>query len=134
MRTAFLAAASIAIAAAATAALSIPAAAAQDEAEEWQRAIPVGEAVSCVPLRQIRNTEVHDDRTIDFHMTGGRTYRNTLPHDCGGLGFDEAFSYRTSLSQLCSTDIITVIRQPLNSIQGPSCGLGEFQPIETAER
>ncbi|MBC7985918.1 MAG: hypothetical protein H7X93_04515 [Sphingomonadaceae bacterium] len=125
----------MAIAAAAAAMLSIPSAAAQDETEDWQRAVPVGEPVSCVPLRQIRSTEVHDDRTIDFRMTGGRTYRNTLPHDCPGLGFDEAFSYRTSLSQLCSVDIITVLRQPISSaIQGPSCGLGEFQPIETAER
>lgn len=94
-------------------------------------ATPIGKAVSCVPLQSIRSTRVHGDRTIDFHMGGGKVYRNTLPNSCPGLGFEERFSYKTSLSQLCSVDIITVLQSPgLN--QGASCGLGEFQPIELA--
>lgn len=123
-------------AAAAAAFLALPGVtAANDEAPRWQQARAVGEAESCIPLRSIRNTRVRDDRTIDFYMNGRRIYRNTLPQDCGGLGFDRAFSYRTSLSQLCSTDIITVLPQPItNSIPGPSCGLGEFTPIELPDR
>ena len=62
-------------------------------------------------------------------MNGGRVYRNTLPHGCPSLGFEERFSYSTSLSQLCSTDIITVLRPP-GVARGASCGLGQFQPIE----
>ncbi len=103
--------------------------------EPWQEARVVGTAESCIPLRSIRNTRVHDDRTIDFHMNNGRIYRNTLPYDCGNLGFEEAFSYETSLSRLCSTDIITVLQQPIRSgLNGPRCGLGEFTPIELAGR
>jgi uncharacterized protein DUF6491 len=101
--------------------------------EPWQEARPVGEPVNCISLSRIRNTRVHDDRTIDFHMNGGQIYRNTLPHRCSGLGFEEAFSYETSLSQLCSTDIITVVRTGGGGISGPSCGLGQFQPIEFPE-
>ena len=102
---------------------------AEDELQAWQRAQAVGEAESCIPLRQIRETHVHDDRTIDFELTGGRTYRNTLPVRCPGLGFEESFSYETGLGQLCSSDIIAVLRQPID-IPGPRCGLGEFVPIE----
>ena len=91
---------------------------------------PAGKAVNCVQLRQIDNTRVLDDKTIDFHMLGGRIYRNTLPHSCPGLGFEEKFLYKTSLSQLCSVDVITVLRNAGGGLdRGASCGLGKFQPM-----
>lgn len=96
-------------------------------------ATPAGKALSCIPLRQIRNTRVYGDNVIDFHMNNRKVYRNTLPYACNGLGFEERFSYKTSLSQLCSTDIITVLRTP-PSVQGPSCGLGQFQPVTIAKK
>ncbi len=92
-------------------------------------ATPVGEAISCVNLRSIQSTRVHGDSTIDFHMGGGKVYRNTLPNSCPSLGFEERFLYKTSLSQLCSVDIITVLQSPGLS-QGASCGLGKFQPVK----
>ncbi|NNC71917.1 MAG: hypothetical protein HKN78_03475 [Sphingomonadaceae bacterium] len=124
-----------AVPALAAAALALPSiSSAEDELERWQTARAIGESESCISIRQIRRTEVHDNRTIDFHMTGRRIYRNTLPSDCGSLGFEEAFSYETSLSRLCSSDIITVLQQPISqSIPGPRCGLGRFQPIEFPE-
>ncbi|HKR16179.1 hypothetical protein [Rhizorhapis sp.] len=92
--------------------------------------VPSGKAVTCVQLRQIRNTEVRNDRTIDFHMLGGKIYRNTLPHSCPGLGFEERFMYKTSLSQLCNVDIITVLYSRGSGLdRGASCGLGKFQPM-----
>lgn len=122
-------------AAVALAALAIPAASsAEDELPRWQQARSVGSSENCISLTRIRNTRVHDDRTIDFHMTGGRIYRNTLPYECHGLGREESFSYRTSLSRLCSVDIITVLQTGGGAINGPSCGLGEFEPIEFPER
>ncbi len=90
-----------------------------------------GKALSCVPLRQIRETRVYGDQTIDFRMLGGKTYRNKLPYSCPQLGFEERFSYKTSLSVLCSTDIITVLNTSGGDLnRGASCGLGEFQPVE----
>ena len=94
-------------------------------------ATPICDAVSCVQLQSIRSTQVHGDSVIDFHMSGGKVYRNTLPNSCPSLGFEERFLYKTSLSQLCSVDIITVLQSPGLS-QGPSCGLGKFQPVKLA--
>ncbi len=90
---------------------------------------PTGKPVDCVSLSRIRETRVHGDSTIDFHMTGGQVYRNTLPYSCPSLGFEERFSYQTSLSQLCSVDIITVLQSPYIT-RGASCGLGSFQPVK----
>jgi hypothetical protein len=92
----------------------------------------VGTPVNCVQLTNIRNTRVHGDSVIDFHMNNGRVYRNTLPMSCPGLGFEERFLYKTSIGQLCNVDIITVLQSPGLS-QGPSCGLGKFQPVKIAK-
>jgi hypothetical protein len=93
-------------------------------------ATPVGASVSCIPLGSVRESRVRDDWTIDFKAGGKRWYRSVLPYRCNGLGFERAFSYATSLSQLCSTDIITVFQQSGNGGPRGSCGLGQFQPVE----
>ena len=109
-------------------ALGLSAASARD-----RQAVPEatldGKPVSCVQTINIRNTSVHGDSVIDFHMNNGKVYRNTLPMSCPSLGFEERFLYKTSIGQLCSVDIITVLQSPGLS-QGPSCGLGEFQPVK----
>ncbi len=58
----------------------------------------------------------------------------TLPDACPGLGFERAFGYRTSLSQLCKQDIITVLQTGAGPMAGASCGLAEFQPIELVKQ
>jgi len=90
----------------------------------------IGPDVMCVQIPTIRQTLVRDDKTIDFVMRDGRWFRNTLPNRCPQLGFERAFSYQTSITQLCNVDIITVIVQGAGSRQGASCGLGKFTPIE----
>ena len=118
------------------AALAITAVAAPGMARDLQAipaAVEAGTPESCIPLRQIRETRVHGDRTIDFIMNGRKVYRNTLPYACPGLGFEERFSYETSLSQLCSVDIITVLYTTPVLQRGASCGLGQFQPVTLAK-
>jgi len=110
-----------------TLAIAAPAFAKQDK-DAWKAAKPDGKPESCINLRQIRESRVRDDQTIDFYMNGGKVYRSSLPHSCPQLGFEKRFSYKTSLSQLCSTDIITVLTSPGIST-GASCGLGQFQPV-----
>ena len=83
---------------------------------------------SCVELSRIRETRVVDDRTIDFVMNDRQVLRNTLPFSCPQLGFERAFTYSTSLSRLCSVDIITVLVQGGGIRRGASCGLGSFVP------
>jgi hypothetical protein len=97
-----------------------------------QAMIPDGEPQACVQISQIRSTRVIDDQTIDFQMRSGRILRNTLPNRCPGLGFERAFSYRTSIPQLCNVDIITVVVQGGGPQIGASCGLGMFVPVKPA--
>jgi hypothetical protein len=96
--------------------------------------VVTGPPISCVMVRNIRSTTVIDDSTIDFHMMGRQTFRNTLPHRCPQLGFERAFAYQTQNTQLCSVDIITVIVQGSASMRGASCGLGKFTPIAAPAR
>lgn len=86
---------------------------------------------SCISLTAFSQTVVRDSRTIDFLGAGRRGYRNVLPDDCPGLASERAFSFNTSLSQLCSTDIIHVLQNFGGHPQpGAACGLGRFTPIE----
>ncbi|MBW6522534.1 hypothetical protein KZ810_03410 [Sphingomonas sp. RHCKR47] len=96
-------------------------------------ATPTGPARNCVPITQLRESLVRNDRVIDFRTSGGRDrfYRVTLPQSCPGLGFERRFSYGTSLSQLCAQDIITVLYQT-GPMRGASCGLAPFQPVTIA--
>jgi hypothetical protein len=94
-------------------------------------AVAVGKPVSCVQTNLIRDTRVWDDYTIDFVMTDGTRYRNTLAGRCPNLGFDQRFAYKTATSSLCSVDTITVLPTG-SSIPGPTCGLGPFVPVKLA--
>jgi hypothetical protein len=95
----------------------------------------VGEPKSCVTISQIRSTKVIDSRNIDFRMAGGKTYRNILPQSCPGLKFEDRFSYRTSLNQLCNVDIVHVLHDQGGQLhEGAGCGLGKFQMVEKVKR
>lgn len=99
----------------------------------WMQATRAGPPEDCIPITSIRSTRVRSDEVIDFYMAGRKVYRNQLPQRCSGLGFEQKFSYKTSLSKLCSTDIITVLNGPGIS-RGASCGLGQFVPVTGAGR
>jgi hypothetical protein len=96
-------------------------------------ATPDGPAVTCVTM-PIGQSVVRDDRTIDFFV-GRKVYRNTLPQACPGLGSEKAFSYNTSISRLCSVDLITVLQRVGGQfMRGATCGLGPFQPVTGIKR
>ena len=86
----------------------------------------------CIPISAITTTRIRDDYTIDFiRGAGSNGWRNTLPNRCGGLKSADAFTYDTSLSQLCSTDIIYVLERIGGTpTRGAGCGLGQFVPVE----
>ena len=116
------------------AALALPIAACTAAPESTTRdirapaATVAGEPVSCISTNRIRDTRVHDDYTIDFHMVDGTTYRQSLRYRCASLGFEERFGYQTTTGQLCSTDTITVL-QSGSGVPGPTCGLEQFVPV-----
>lgn len=111
--------------------LAAPGTASQNPKDKVPAATPAGKPVDCLRLNDIRETRVRDDRTIDFVTSGKKVYRNTLDGSCPQLGFEKRFSYKTSLNQLCSVDLITVLVPPGLS-RGASCGLGQFQPVTLA--
>jgi hypothetical protein len=106
---------------------------ADDDEEDSASGRPEG-AELCVSLSGIRNTRIVDDQTIIFYMRGGSIYINRLPRRCNGLKRGDGYSYATSLTRLCNTDIIRVLQRFGGAIPRPttSCGLGFFQPT-TAE-
>jgi hypothetical protein len=104
-------------------------AAAATVAAELPTPVATGPAVGCVLIRNIQSTSVVDNKTIDFRMKGGGTFRNALPNACPQLGFERAFTYTTSQSQLCSVDLITVFLQGNPTLRGATCGIGKFTPI-----
>lgn len=93
----------------------------------------VGKPQSCVPLAQLGETRIRDDWTIDF-IGDGRVWRNALTGRCPGLKSNQRISYETSLSQLCSTDIIYVLETAAGNLhRGAACGLGQFVPVKLAK-
>jgi hypothetical protein len=95
----------------------------------------VGKPVDCISLASIQETRVRSDDVIDFRTQGKKWYRNTLPYSCPSLGFEERFMYKTSLSQLCSVDVVTVLYSGGHGLDtGASCGLGKFQPVELSKQ
>jgi len=91
----------------------------------------IGPAQSCISLAQIRSTRIRDDFTIDFMGAGDNVWRNTLPNRCPGLKSADAFSYETSLTQLCGTDVIRVLERMGGTPRpGTACGLGQFVPVK----
>ena len=92
-----------------------------------------GPAQSCIPIAALNSTPVRNGHTIDFLTSSRRGWRNVLPNECPSLASERAFTYSTSLSQLCSTDIIRVLQNWGGTPHpGAACGLGEFVPIELA--
>jgi len=88
----------------------------------------------CINVRSVRSTEVVDQRTILFHMRGGRIFANHLSWDCPTLAREKRFSYSLSTSRLCNVDVVTVIEGYGRSIRsGAPCGLGMFYPITEEE-
>lgn len=85
----------------------------------------------CIQLTQIRDTKVIDDQNILVYAGPNRVYKNHLPHKCNGLRNADSYMYKTSLSQLCSLDVITILNRYGSAFsQGPSCGLGKFELID----
>lgn len=88
-----------------------------------------GATERCLPIKSIKQTKVVDDQNILFYVSGGKVYTNHLPHSCSGLASADTFKYKTSQSELCNVDVITVLHRAGGSLMpGASCGLGEFAP------
>jgi hypothetical protein len=89
-------------------------------------AAPAGEVRACLLIQTIRQTRVVNDEMVEFITRDGTLWQNKLPNRCPGLGFERAFSYSTSIPQLCDVDVITVFQQSAGTRAAARCGLGKF--------
>ena len=99
-----------------------------------QAAEPSEEPQRCLRLTEISSVTVLNNKQILFEASHKRYYLNTLPHGCPGLRRNSPIMYRTSLDQLCSVDVITVLDSAWGGFMpGASCGLGKFVPVDEEE-
>ena len=92
------------------------------------------EPLRCVQLSRIDSVDVLSNRQIVFKLDGNQYYVNTLPYPCPGLRRNTPIMYRTSIDQLCSVDVVTVLQSMGGgAMPGASCGLGMFEPIDKDE-
>ena len=90
---------------------------------------PAGEPVTCVTLRNLGGNRSAGENAIIFEGQGGRLWVNRPPAGCPVLTHGRALNVRTTTSQLCRGDIVSVF-DPLNGTDYGSCGLGNFEPYE----
>jgi hypothetical protein len=122
-----------AIAAGAVIGVSLTATSSTAQSDRAERDAP-GEVRSCINLREIDHTSVVNDQTILFYARDRDIYRNDLPNRCPELRTEQRFMYRVALSQLCSSDTITVLNDiGFGFTPGFTCGLGKFAPITADE-
>lgn len=99
--------------------------------------LATGEPERCLGITRIRDTSILDERNILFYTSGKRVYLNDLPRPCPGLRRHDTLKYSTSLHELCSVDMFTVLHDTGSGFMpGVSCGFGQFYPIsqEDAEK
>jgi hypothetical protein len=94
---------------------------------------PSGPPMSCVNLRTLGGNRSAGEGAVIFGGSGSRVYVNRPPAGCPILRPGRALNVRTTGSQLCRGDIVTVV-DTLNGINYGSCGLGDFTPYERLPR
>jgi hypothetical protein len=87
---------------------------------------PAGPPVSCVSLRDLQGNRSIGEGAIVFDGIG-RKWVNRPPAGCPSLDFGRTLRVRTSSSQLCRNDIVTVF-DPVSGSEHGGCGLGDFEP------
>lgn len=99
--------------------------------DQWLAGKQPGEAVSCIPQRQIRSTYYVGGETILFKISNNLVYRNDPPGGCPGLDSNLALETRTPSGMLCAGDIAQV-RDYSQGFSPGSCALGRFTPYRRA--
>jgi hypothetical protein len=90
---------------------------------------PSGQPMSCVSLRNLRGNRSAGENALIFDGLGGRLYVNRPPAGCPVLRAGNALNVRTTGTQLCRGDIVSVY-DPISRVDYGSCGLGDFEPYE----
>jgi len=84
-------------------------------------------ADDCISISHIQRTEVIDERTVLFYMTGRQIKKMTLAFRCPTLTFYKSFSYRTYTTRLCARVDEIVARG------GSHCPIADITPISAKD-
>lgn len=90
------------------------------------------EPEQCIRTRDIRSTDILDERHLVFQMRGKKYYLVQFRNRCFGLRPNVAISYQTRSSLLCRLDQITVFDPPMPTM-GIPCAIPGFIPIEAEQ-
>jgi hypothetical protein len=88
-----------------------------------------GPALSCVNQRDLGGNRSVGEDAIIFGGRGSTLYVNRPAGGCPELDFGRALVVRTTGSQLCRGEIVTVL-DPVSGMEFGGCGLGEFTPYK----
>ncbi|MGE0622267.1 MAG: DUF6491 family protein [Pseudomonadales bacterium] len=83
----------------------------------------------CIFTREIRDTDILDQRHLVFELTGKRLYLVQFQFTCPGLRRGASIVYETRNSQLCRLDQIRAF-EPGPAIPNPPCTIPGFMPVE----
>lgn len=97
-------------------------------------AAAAGPAVRCIQRSDALSTRAVDANTILFGGLG-RSWRNTLPAACSGLGRTGPVTivFEDATAQVCANDRIRAVDSPNSQLpftSYPLCRLGEFTPVD----
>ena len=82
--------------------------------------------LGCLPVADMAQARVVDQRRIDFTMTRGERWTNRLPKACTGLQAGGTFSFPAARSQLCEGYEIHPVDLSARPRYASACALGRF--------
>lgn len=87
-----------------------------------------GNAVDCIPLRQIQSTQIFD-KTAILYKSGSTWYLNRPDSGANFLDRDDVLVTDTHSTDLCSIDIVRLLDSG-SRFPGGTLGLGKFVPYK----
>jgi len=92
-----------------------------------------GQPVKCIPLRDIRSTQIYDRTAILYYMTDGKRYLNRPESGAQFLRQGDLTVTDTRSPDLCDIDVVKLYDTATHTPTG-SVNLGAFVPYEKAEK
>ena len=106
-----------------------PAAPRQDELASALAGRVAGTPVDCVEKSRLDGPQVIDQKTLIYHESGRRIWRNDLIGTCPGLQPTDTLIIDIYGGQLCRNDHFRALTPGL-TIPSPYCRLGKFTPYD----
>lgn len=106
-----------------------PAAPRQDTAESVLAGRIAGKPVDCVDKSRLEGPQIIDAKTLIYHESGNRLWRNDLIGVCPGLQPMDTLIVDIYGTSLCRNDHFRAVTPGL-TIPGPYCRLGNFTPYD----